>query len=283
MTLTESQLRQKFVSVAQGWLGLKESDGSHMKILNIYNGHKPLARGYKMTRKDAWCAAMVSAASIEAGLTDIIPPECSCTRMIELLKKDGSFVENDAYVPLPGDILFYDWQDSGKGDNTGAPDHVGIVEKVAGGIMTIIEGNNSDMVKRRNIAVNGRYIRGFGVPKYASKADTDSEPNISGVLTVGDTVRFTGTAQYVSSYSGSRTVTARACTATVTAVASGRQHPYHLVGSGVEGWVDADSIEGVADSSANPETINIGDEVVFNGAVHYVDSYAVQGKACKSL
>jgi hypothetical protein len=86
--------------------------------------------------------------------------------MIALLSNIGSFVENDAYVPKPGDILFYDWDDSGLGDNKNGPDHVGIVEKVSGNTITVIEGNYSQSVKRRNIAVNGKYIRGYGVPKY---------------------------------------------------------------------------------------------------------------------
>ena len=201
--------------------------------------------------------------------------------MIELMKKLGSFVENDAYVPLPGDILFYDWQDTGKGDSVGAPDHVGIVEKISGGVITVIEGNYSDMVKRRNIAVNGRYIRGFGVPKYAIKADASLTPNTSGVLSVGDTVNFTGGVQYLSAYSGSQSAKAKPCTATITAIASGRQHPYHLVGVGVGGWTDASAIEGVAGNASNPEMIQVGDEVVFNGAVHYTDSYAARGYLCK--
>jgi peptidoglycan hydrolase-like protein with peptidoglycan-binding domain len=86
--------------------------------------------------------------------------------MIELFKKLGSFVENDAYRPKAGDIVFYDWDDSGRGDNVGSSDHVGIVESISGNVITIIEGNYSDSVKRRTIGVNGRYIRGYGVPKY---------------------------------------------------------------------------------------------------------------------
>jgi hypothetical protein len=81
-------------------------------------------------------------------------------------------VENDAYVPSPGDIIFYDWQDSGSGDNTGTPDHVGIVEKVSGSTITVIEGNYSETVKRRYLSVNGRYIRGYGIPKYTDKVVT---------------------------------------------------------------------------------------------------------------
>jgi len=34
-----------------------------------------------------------------------------------------------------------DWNDDGKGDNKGHSDHVGIVEKVSGDMITVIEGN----------------------------------------------------------------------------------------------------------------------------------------------
>ena len=171
--MTEAQVRQKIVGVMQGWVGRKEANGTHKEIIDIYNAHRPLARGYKVKYTDAWCATTVSAAAIAAGMTDIIPTECGCGAMIELFKRLGCWQENDAFRPLPGDFIFYDWQDSGAGDNKGAPEHVGMVEKVSGNTITIIEGNYSDSVKRRTIKVNGRYIRGYGVPKYGSKADQD--------------------------------------------------------------------------------------------------------------
>ena len=46
--MTENQLRQKIVDTAVAWLGRKESDGSHKQIIDVYNAHKPLARGYKV-------------------------------------------------------------------------------------------------------------------------------------------------------------------------------------------------------------------------------------------
>ena len=168
--MTEMQVRQKIVGVMQGWVGRKEANGTHKEIIDIYNAHRPLARGYKVKYTDAWCATTVSAAAIVAGMTDIIPTECGCSAMIELFKKLGCWQENDAYRPAPGDFIFYDWQDSGAGDNRGAPDHVGMVEKVVGSTITVIEGNYSNSVKRRTIKVNGRYIRGYGLPKYSSKA-----------------------------------------------------------------------------------------------------------------
>lgn len=156
----------KVVEQAKAWLGLKESDGSYKVILDTYNSQEKLPRGYRMTTKDPWCATLVSSVAIKLGYTDIMPTECSCNKMIDLYKKLGTWVENENRTPNPGDILFYDWEDSGKGDNTGRSDHVGIVEKVSGGKITVIEGNYSNSVKRRTLSVNGKYIRGYGVPKY---------------------------------------------------------------------------------------------------------------------
>lgn len=170
--------RSKIVAQARSWIGCKESDGSHRQIIDVYNADKPLPRGYKVSYTDAWCATFVTACAIKCGATDIIPKECSCNKMIELLKGLGYWVENDAYVPAPGDLIFYDWEDKGTGDNTGVSDHVGIVEKVSGDTITVIEGNYNNACKRRSLKVNGRYIRGYGVPKY------DIEPTSAAVVTV---------------------------------------------------------------------------------------------------
>lgn len=154
------------VNIARSWLGCRESNGTHKQIIDTYNAHKPLARNYKVKYTDAWCATFVSACAIKIGATSIIPTECSCNKMIELLKNLGEWVEDDSYKPNPGDIIFYDWDDNGKGDNKGSSDHVGIVECVDNNVITVIEGNYSNSVKRRYIAVNGKTIRGYGVPKY---------------------------------------------------------------------------------------------------------------------
>lgn len=174
--ITEAQARQKLVSVAIQWYGRKESDGSHREIIDIYNGHAPLARGYKVKYTDAWCATFGSAAAIAAGYTDIIPTECGCGQMIELFRKMGRWVEDDAYIPSPGDYIFYDWDDSGAGDCAGWPEHVGIVVSVSEDKIRVIEGNKNDAVEYREIDVNGRYIRGYGIPDYASKATAPEAP-----------------------------------------------------------------------------------------------------------
>lgn len=180
-----STTREKIVKQAQLWLGCKESDGSHKQIIDVYNSHKPLARGFKMGHANDWCAAFVTACAIKCDATDIIPKECSCNKMIELFKKLGCWIENDAHVPSPGDILFYDWDDKGIGDNTGLTDHVGIVEKVSGTTITIIDGNNkSGEVGRRTLKVNGKYIRGYGVPKYDETPGTVAMPTTAGAVSM---------------------------------------------------------------------------------------------------
>lgn len=156
----------KVVEQAKAWIGKKESNNSHREIIDVYNSHKPLARGYKVKYTDAWCSTFVSAVAIKLGYTDIIPTECGCEKHIQLFKKIGAWVENDNRTPKAGDVIFYDWDDSGSGDNKGNSDHVGIVEKVSNGTITVIEGNMNNSVGRRKIAVNGKYIRGYGVPKY---------------------------------------------------------------------------------------------------------------------
>lgn len=164
--INNGKYASEIVKQAQSWIGRKESDGSHREIIDIYNAHKPLARGYAVKYTDSWCATFISALAVRLGYTDIIPTECGCQQMIELFKKIGSWVEDDSYNPKIGDIIFYDWQDSGASDNTGWSDHVGIVESVSGNNLVIIEGNYNDSVARRNLKVNGKYIRGYGVPKY---------------------------------------------------------------------------------------------------------------------
>lgn len=173
--MTENDLRQQFIRVAKSFLGWSEADGRHKQIVDIYNSQKPLPVGYKVTYTDEWCATYVSAMAVRAGFTDIIPPECSCPRQIELFKKMNRWVEDDTYVPKPGDIIYYNWSDDwstyAKTDNTKVAQHVGIVCDVnAAKQITVIEGNYSKSVKYRYLTVNGIYVRGYASPDYAGKA-----------------------------------------------------------------------------------------------------------------
>lgn len=162
--------RSEVVKLATSWIGKKESDGSHKSIIDIYNTC-PIAilpRGIYMQYNWAWCACTWSALAIALGYTDIMPIEISCGDLIKRAKDMGCWIENDGYIPFPGDAILYDWDDNGVGDNTGWPEHIGTIDycNPESGYMTVIEGNYGNAVKKRTISINGKYIRGFIAPKY---------------------------------------------------------------------------------------------------------------------
>ena len=150
---------------AARWLGTQEGSREHREILEVYNGIRPLPRGYAVKQTDAWCAAFVSAAAVMAGVGERYPLECSCGRMIEGARAMGIWVEDDDHVPGIGDWVLYNWQAGGNGDDDGAPDHVGIVIGVESGVILAVEGNYDNAVKLRRFPVNWEKIRGFICPK----------------------------------------------------------------------------------------------------------------------
>lgn len=169
--MTENELRQKVAGIINAWVGATKGTPKHLDILEVYNNHRPLARGYKVKVTDAYCATTVSAAYIRAGIAEYTGTECGVEKYTLVAKKLGIWVENDAHTPKIGDACVYDWDDNGVGDCTGAGDHIGIVTKVSTGSFTVTEGNmTGGKVGKRTMAVNARYIRGFICPDFAAIA-----------------------------------------------------------------------------------------------------------------
>lgn len=99
--------------------------------------------------------------------------------MIALYQRAGRWQEADDYRPRPGDLLFYDWEDSGLGDNRGFSDHVGLVCALSGDTMTLVEGNVGNAVALRTLPLDSRHIRGYGCPDYegeGAKIPANSSP-----------------------------------------------------------------------------------------------------------
>ena len=164
----EQALRMSLVEKAESWLGSDEGSQGHLEILSIYNTHEPLAQGYLVQESDNWCATFVSAVAIQQGLTDIIPTECGCQRQIGLFQEIARWEEDDGYIPLPGDIIYYSGSDKDPfSDCQGWSDHVGIVVGTCNGYIKVIEGNCNDTVAYRYIKVDSMGIRGFATPDFA--------------------------------------------------------------------------------------------------------------------
>lgn len=156
------------LKIAREWLGRNEADGSHREIIDLYNSHKPLARGYAVQYTDSWCDTFVSACFIKADAVDLIGgTECGVDAHIQLFKAAGIWIEDGTAEPLPGDIICYNW-DFNQQPNDGFADHIGIVESVSDNRMTVIEGNCNDAVERRTIPFGWGYIRGFARPRYGA-------------------------------------------------------------------------------------------------------------------
>lgn len=168
VSLQEQKLRLSLVQSAEAYLGYNESDGSYLGIIEAYNTLPSLPQNYVLSPQDSWCAAFVTVAAMDAGLTDCIPPECGCERQIQLLQQMGCWEENDGAIPLPGDLIYYDWEGKPLRDCTGWADHVGIVIGVKWPFIKVIEGNWDDRVCCRRILIGDRSIRGYGMPSYAA-------------------------------------------------------------------------------------------------------------------
>lgn len=163
----EASLRLSLVRQAESHLGLKESDGSHKAIIDRYNSQEVLPMGYTMQYTDSWCAVFVSTAAMDASLTSIIPTECGCERQIGLFRQIGCWEERDDAIPLPGDLIYYDWNMKCRGECTGWADHVGIVVGTKWPFLKVIEGNWEDSVSYRYLLLDHIQIRGFAKPDYA--------------------------------------------------------------------------------------------------------------------
>lgn len=160
----------KIIKVAKKYEGCRKYSDRHRKLIQIFNTVKP--NGYTAHISDPWCAEGISAWAIEAYGKDnakkYFPLSASVPDMVDKAKKLGIWKESDKTIPVIGYWIAYDWQDSGKGDNTGSPDHIGLVIKVEKNKFTVLECNKGIESKcaTRVMDINGRYIRGYIAPNY---------------------------------------------------------------------------------------------------------------------
>lgn len=131
-------------------------------------GGQPYWSWYGFDSREEWCACFVSWCADQCGYIDsgIIPKFSGCVDGVSWFQSQGLW-EGQDYEPQPGDIIFYDWDNKGSsGPQDGESDHVGIVEKVEGGIVYTIEGNSGDACRQRQYSVGYYEILGYGIPAY---------------------------------------------------------------------------------------------------------------------
>lgn len=152
---TEREARLDFAVECLKFTGIKEGSPEQAALMEFYNMIDPLPRGYRMTLKDAWCAAYLCATAWKLGYRNW-NFECSCSRLQEMAKADGIWRGRD-YIPQVGDWVVFDLSKPwGKGD------HIGVVTGTDGRKVYSCEGNFADSVKNRlDLQIGDERICGY--------------------------------------------------------------------------------------------------------------------------
>ena len=152
---TEREARLDFAVECLKLAGIREGSLEHAALMDFYNMIDPLPRGYRMTLKDAWCAAFLCATAWKLGYRNW-NFECSCSRLQEMAKADGIWRDR-SYIPQVGDWVVFDLSKPwGKGD------HIGVVTGTDGRKVYSCEGNFADSVKNRlDLQVGSDQICGY--------------------------------------------------------------------------------------------------------------------------
>ena len=167
--------RKKIIRVAKSYEGCLKYSWKHEELVSIFNTVKP--NGYTAHLSDPWCAIAITAWAIKAygreRAKKYFPLSAGVPDMVNKAKNLGIWIEKDKTVPMMGDWIVYDWDDSGKGNCKGSPDHVGLVIEVRNTSFLVEEGNKGKESRCgvREMAFNGRYIRGFIRPEYNDDID----------------------------------------------------------------------------------------------------------------
>jgi hypothetical protein len=173
------------IDYAMQYVGIKQGSKKHKEIIDGYNNNcLPLARGYKVTYTDSWCATFVSYVLKMCGNDENFPFECSVYYMTKNAKSKNLFVK----TPKKGYVIVYDWS------NNGTLDHVGIITEINGTTLTVVEGNKSKQVGTRTIKKSSNEIYGYIKTNYTDDVvttdvdiDTLVKDTISGKYGNGET------------------------------------------------------------------------------------------------
>lgn len=142
------------LTVAASQLGYTESTRNYTVDEGNTKGYTRYGAWYGIPYGD-WCAMYVSFCLHYAGV-NTIPMNAHCPSWIYELQELGLYRNEEDYIPIPGDIVFFDW-----GDDGGA-DHVGLVAEVNGENLKTIEGNSLNSVRYVDYLLSDTRILGYG-------------------------------------------------------------------------------------------------------------------------
>lgn len=178
--MTELELRRTVTDLAEHYAAgnIYEWSAGLEKMIRTYNEHLPLARNYKYVKEGGWCMLFCSVLYIETGLADLIQTEVGPWEAMQADKEAGRFREPRTYIPQPGDLVYFYYQDkdvTGKVINSWY--HVAVCTNADENVIYTTEGNVQDRVLMLAHRPDDPTICGFCAPDFASKI----RPEIDGL------------------------------------------------------------------------------------------------------
>ncbi len=256
---------EEILNLARKELGYRESPAN--SNLTKYG------KWYKLDG-NPWCMMFVMWVFNEADALALLPTRtASCAEFMKAAKKAKNWYKRTNLKP--GDVVIFDFP-----GNLSTAEHVGIVEELADEeeYVFTIEGNTSTSNqsdggtvmrrKRKRSLIAGAFRPSYeaekaGIPEpepveipVPEDANPDADEYLYGTpeAETGDSVSFKGHSQFSGPYDDAEAVPATPCAAEVVAYSRGTAHPYHLAGTGIEGWADFSDVKLSAPEQKRAET-----------------------------
>ena len=273
--------RKNVLSIAESQIGYKESERNFEFDGDAKKGYTKYGDWYGIKYGD-WCATFVSFCVHYAGVEDY-PIDCACQPWIRALgvnpadlDKPVYYHKASAYSPVPGDIIFYDWDAVDEYGNAiedyeeisrgilnadGNPitdaDHMGIVYEVIEATdssparVRCIEGNVEDCVGITERKLSDPVIKGYAkIPDNPHEFDVDPEEELTENTVIDNILDFFGDVKEVDDTSATLKTEIDGEKVTLTVCIEGINLEDYLwqwqISADLETWSD---IEGAANIS----------------------------------
>lgn len=170
--MTKVEAINKLVAWATAQIGYAEGSDNYNKF-----APKWTAAGGWNAQNQPWCDVFVDVAFIETFGIDLASRltyqpkggfSALCSASANFYKANGAWFS----TPAVGDQVFM--------NVSGGINHTGIVIGVTGGIITTVEGNSSDAVRRNTYALGNSYIAGFGRPNWDIFSNSSTQSGTAG-------------------------------------------------------------------------------------------------------
>ncbi len=157
--MTISEAKAKLIAWCNEQVGYAEGANNWNKYAEKWTQ----AGGWN-AQNQPWCDIFVDCGFIECFGLDLASKltyqpkggfSALCSASANFYKNNGAWFS----TPAVGDQVFF--------NVSGGINHTGIVVGVSGGMVTCVEGNSSDAVRKNTYAITNSYINGFGRPNWS--------------------------------------------------------------------------------------------------------------------